>query len=166
MPSWKARRAVSFLKRTTGANHHVSDWQNLSPGPELRRIIADRLGWHMRKTWVGTGEIEYDFLVYNNDDHLVYQREVNPTDMANEDAITEQTWLDAMNDEDCPRWDENLEDALDLTYGMSSDIKENGSAYHAWVKSPEFTAQAPTKPLALVYAWLEATDQKFSGRPS
>ncbi len=144
----------------------MSDWKNLSPGPELRRIIAHRLGWHMRKIWVGTGEIEYDFLVYNNDDHLVYQREVSASDMANEDTITEHTWIEAMNDEDCPRWDENLEDTLDLTYGMDSDIQANGSIYRAWVKSPQFAAEAPTKPLALAYAWLEATDQKSSDKSS
>jgi hypothetical protein len=138
----------------------MTSWKTLLAGPHLRRIIAERLGWHMRKVWVGSGGIEYDYLVYNNDDHLVYQSEITADDLADEQTAEDQTWLEAMQDEDCPLWDHDFEEALDLAYGLEYNLIETEGIYSAWVKSSQYTGEAETKPLALVRAWLAATEDE------
>lgn len=133
-------------------------WKDLPAGHELRQLVALRLGWHMRKIPVGSNGIEYDFFIYDNDDRIVYQREITARDLENEQAAVEQTWLAAMEDNNCPRWDEELSEALDLAYGMERHVwHENGRAL-AWVKSEAFTAGAETESLAVVRAWLAATE--------
>jgi hypothetical protein len=135
----------------------VTQWKNLSAGPALRRVVAERLGWHMRKVWVGSGGIAYDFFVYDQDDRIVYHHAVTADAMQNEPTAIDTAWLGAMQDENCPRWDEDLEEALDLAYGMAHKVWSEGVVYHAWVKSDTFSAQATTAPLAVVRAWLVAT---------
>ena len=135
-----------------------SSWQDLPAGPHLRRVIAQRLGWHLRKNPVGVNGIAYDYLVYNNDDHIVYQREITAEDLQDEEVITNQTWLEAMSDEDCPRWDEDSAEARDLVYGMDHKIWQVDGRVSAWVKSDSFTGSGDTESLALVRAWLAATE--------
>lgn len=136
----------------------MTDWQHLPAGPELRHIIAERVGWHMRKIWVGSNGIEYDYLIYNNDDHLMYQREIAAGEQADEAALVQQTWLEAMSDLDCPLWDEDIAEARELAYGLDFAIEPNGNTFTAWVQSREFTGTGPTEALALVRAWLAATE--------
>ena len=132
-------------------------WSKLPPGPQLRRIIAERLGWHMRKIPVGHEGIAYDYLIYDNNDRFIYQREAKPDELENEATIIDQTWMAAVQDDECPPWDEDLSEALDLAYGMEREIwQENGTVY-AWVKSTDYPAEADTEPLAVVRAWLAAT---------
>jgi hypothetical protein len=133
-------------------------WKNLRPGPELRRIIAERLGWHIRKIPVGSGGVAYDHFVYDNDDRIAYHRAVGTQDTTSDEAAFTQTWLEAMNDPDCPRWDEDLSEALELAYGMERKVWQHNGSVQAWVKSPSFTAAAETEPLAVVRAWLAATE--------
>lgn len=129
-------------------------WKNLPAGPPLRRIIADALGWHMRKIWVGSRGIEYDFLVYDQYDTIVYQRAIMPEDLHDEEATTEDVWLAAVQDEDAPFWDEDLDEAEEIVFRYPYKVwEENGGAI-AWVHSEAFTAQAETPALALVRAWL------------
>jgi hypothetical protein len=135
-------------------------WQALPAGPELRCFIAERRGWHMRKIWVGSGGVEYDFLVYNNDDMLVFQREIDAAALADETQAERQTWLSAVNDDDCPRWDEDLDEAKDLVYGMDHNIQAQGEAFTAWVIAPDHSASGPTQALALVRAWLLVTEKQ------
>jgi hypothetical protein len=138
----------------------MPSWNTLPVGPQLRRLIAERLGWHMRKVWVGSGGIEYDYLVYNNDDHLIYQREITADDLADEQTAEDQTWLEAMQHEDCPLWDQDLDEALDLVYGLEYRIDESNGVFRAWVESPQYPGEAEAKPLALVRAWLTATEDE------
>lgn len=140
----------------------MTGWKSLPAGPHLRRIIAQRLGWHMRKVWVGSGGIEYDYLIYNNDDHLVYQREITRAELQNEQAAEDRTWLEAMQHENCPLWDEDLDEALDLAYGLKHDIHQSNGTYRAWVGSSQFTGEADSQPLAVVRAWLAATEDDDS----
>jgi hypothetical protein len=133
-------------------------WKSLPSGPELRRIVAERRGWHIRKIWVGSGGVEYDHYVYDNDDRIAYHREIKSGDATEDEAAFTQTWLEAMNDPDCPRWDEDLTEALDLAYGMQREIRQENGTVHAWVKSSTFTAAADTEPMAIVLAWLAATE--------
>ena len=140
----------------------MTNWQNLSAGPELRQIIAERLGWHMRKTPVGSNGIAYDYLIYNNDDHLMYQREIATHEQADEATLTAQTWLAAMSDPDCPRWDEDIEEARDLTYCTDYAVQQTPDGFAAWVRSPEYTSTAPTEALALARAWLASTEATAS----
>lgn len=132
-------------------------WRHLPAGAALRRIVAERLGWHLRKVWVGSAGIEYDFLIYDNDDRLVYQREIRAADLEDEGAAVDQTWLYAMEDEACPRWDQDLDEARDLAFGMDQRIWQAGSTMYAWVKSSQYAGEADTQPLAVVRAWLAAT---------
>ena len=133
-------------------------WKNLPAGPELRRIIAERRGWHIRKIPVGSGGVDYDHYVYDNDDRIAYHRAIMSGDEMDDETAFAQTWLEAMNDPDCPRWDEDLAEALDLAYGMERDIRQENGRVHAWVKSLSFNAAADTEPLAVVRAWLAATE--------
>lgn len=133
-------------------------WKSLPPGPELRRIIAERRGWHIRKIPVGSGGVAYDHFVYDNDDRIAYHRAIMSSHVADEEMAYTQTWLEAMNDPDCPRWDEDLAEALDLAYGMEREIWQDNGNILAWVKSPAFAASADTEPLAVVRAWLAATE--------
>ncbi len=136
----------------------MTDWQELPAGPELRQIIAERLGWHIRKIWVDSHGIDYDYLVYNNDDHLMYQREIASGEALGEATITKQVWQAAMKDPDCPRWDEDVAEARDLAYGLDYHIQPTVAGFTAWVKSPEYVGQAHTEALALVRAWLATPD--------
>lgn len=129
-------------------------WKDLPAGPQLRRIIVDALGWHMRKIWVGSRGIEYDFLVYDQYDRLVYQRAIMPEDLENEDQTTEDVWMEAVQDEECPLWDEDLDEAEDIVFRYPYKVWEADGIASAWVHAPEFTAQAETPALALVRAWL------------
>jgi hypothetical protein len=136
----------------------MNAWQNLPAGPQLRQIIAERLGWHMRKIPVGSNGIAYDYLIYNNDDHLMYQREIAANDLTDEAAHIAQTWLAAMNDPDCPRWDEDIQEAHDLAYGRAYAVQPTPDGFTAWVQSPDYTGTGTTKALALARAWLASTD--------
>lgn len=133
-------------------------WKDLAPGPALRRIIAERRGWHIRKILVGSGDIAYDYFVYNEDDMLVYQREITNDDLADEAGAEQVTWLQAMDDEDCPRWDEDLDEAEYLVYGLDYDIRAHEGHFHAWVTAPEHSGTGASEALALVRAWLAATE--------
>ncbi len=133
-------------------------WKNLPSGPQLRRVIAERLGWHLRKIWVGSAGVEYDLLIYDNDDRLAYQREITAAELENEAAAIDETWSAAMEDENCPRWDEDAVEALDLAFGMAHQISQDGDTIRVWVKSAEFSGEAETKALAAVRAWLAATE--------
>ena len=133
-------------------------WKSMLPGPELRRIIAERRGWHIRKIPVGSGGVDYDHFVYDNDDRIAYHRAVESGDEADDETAFTQTWLEAMNDPDCPLWDEDLAEALDLAYGIEREIWQENGSIQAWVKSPAFIASANTEPLAVVRAWLAATE--------
>lgn len=126
----------------------------MPPGPKLRRLIAERLGWHMRKVWVGSRGVEYDYIVYDNDDRRVFQQEITAADLQNEPAAAEAVWLAAMDDDNCPRWDENLNDATWLVVGHDYKIWREGDRFCAWVSMPEHAACASTEALALVQAWL------------
>lgn len=138
----------------------MTTWHTLAAGPELRRLVAERLGWHMRKTWVGTSSVEYDYLIYNEDDMLMYQREIGSAEASDAQQAETDTWLEAMRDEDCPRWDEDLLDARDLVYGLDHAIEQQDGQYHAWVDAPQHQGAAPTEALALVRAWLTATENQ------
>lgn len=133
-------------------------WKNLAPGPELRRIVAERLGWHIRKIPVGSGGVAYDHFVYDNDDRIAFHRAIATEDNSEDTAAYTQTWLEAMNDPDCPRWDEDLAEALDLAYGMERTIQHENGHVSAWVKAPAYGAIAATESLAVVRAWLAATE--------
>jgi hypothetical protein len=121
-------------------------------------MIAERRGWHIRKIPVGSGGIAYDHYVYDNDDRIAYHRAIPASDATEDEAAFAQTWLEAMNDPDCPRWDEDLAEALDLAYGMEREIRQEDDRVYAWVKSSAFSALADTEPLAIVLAWLAATE--------
>ena len=136
----------------------MTHWQDLPAGPELRVVIAQRLGWHMRQAWVGSNGIEYDYLIYNDADHLVYQREISSDDQSDEETLTSQTWLAAMNDPDCPRWDEDVTEVRDAIFGQDFEVQKTPTGYVAWVNSPTHEATAATEALALVKAWLAATE--------
>ena len=136
----------------------MTTWHTLPAGPELRRIIAERHGWHMRKTWVGSGSVEYDYLIYNEDDMLMYQREISGAEAADAAQAESMTWLAAMREEDCPRWDEDLTEALDLIYGLDHAVEVQDGQHHAWVEALEHRGVAETQALALVRAWLAATE--------
>ncbi|MBZ0299167.1 MAG: hypothetical protein K8J31_05480 [Anaerolineae bacterium] len=133
-------------------------WSTLPAGPTLRRIVAERLGWHIRKIWVGSGGVEYDLFVYDHDDRIAFHYALTKDHLADEQAAVDQAWHEAMEDEDCPRWDEDLAEALDLAYGMDRSVGPEDSMFRAWVRSDEFSATAATEPLAVVRAWLRATD--------
>jgi hypothetical protein len=137
----------------------MTDWKNLPAGPELRYLIAQRLGWHMRKIWVGSNGIEYDYMIYNNDDHLVYQREITAADLEDEPAAEWATWLAAMDDEDMPLWDEDPDETIDLTYGLDYAVRAENGLFIAWVQSEAHTGTAETEALAIVRAWLAATEE-------
>lgn len=131
-----------------------SEWLQLPAGPALRRIVAQRLGWHMRKIWVGSNGVEYDFIVYDNDDRYIFQREISPGEAQDDQAATDRTWLEAMNDEAVPRWDEDLNEARWLIGAADHRVwMENGMA-HAWVGAAQHQTQADSESLALVRAWL------------
>lgn len=134
--------------------HNHAHWKDLPAGPALRRIIVDALGWHMRKILVGSRGIEYDFLVYDQYDTIVYQRAITAEGMANEAQTTEDVWMEAVQDSECPRWDEDLDEAEDIVFRYEYKVWEADGQAFAWVHSPAFTAQAETPALALVRAWL------------
>lgn len=136
----------------------TAPWRQLPAGPALRRIIAERLGWHMRRVWVSSDGVEYDCFVYDHEDRIVYHQALTADDLTNEQAAIERIWHAAMQDENCPLWDEDPDEAQDLAYGMMRKVwRENGSIY-AWVRSTEFTGEAESEPLAIVRAWLAATE--------
>jgi hypothetical protein len=128
--------------------------QTLPAGVELRRQIAIKAGWHMRKIWVGSRGIEYDFIIYDNDDRMIYQREITAEDLKDERLVTESVWLEAMADDETPRWEENIEDALWLIDRTPYNLQQNDHGYHAWVGAEHYSATAGTQPLALLRAWL------------
>ena len=132
----------------------MTDWQHLPPGPELRRKIAQSAGWHMRKIPVSSGGVAYDFFIYDNDDRLAFHREITPDDLQDEDQAITETWLAAMQDEDTPRWDEDLEDALWLIDKKPHQTRLENGSYQAWVSTEDYQGQGETEPLALMRAWL------------
>ncbi len=132
----------------------MSDWRNLPEGVELRYLIAERAGWHMRKIWVGSRDVEYDFIVYDNDDRMIYQREITAEDLQEEEKTIHEVWLSAMEDEDTPRWDDNLEDALWLIDRTPYQSWQTDRQFQAWVGAKQYSAQGETEPLALMRAWL------------
>ncbi|MGQ9887712.1 MAG: hypothetical protein ACUVSX_04395 [Aggregatilineales bacterium] len=71
--------------------------------PELRRLVAQRLGWHMRKVWVESRGVEYDYIVYDNNDRYIFQQKITAADLQDEAAAAEAVWLAAMRDDNCPR---------------------------------------------------------------
>lgn len=129
-------------------------FDNTLTGPALRRTIAERLGWHMRKIWVGSRGVEYDFIIYDNDDRHVYQQEITTVDLQNEQDTVDVVWIAAMSDENCPRWDENLNEATWLVIGHDYKIWREDDLVCAWVGTPEHKASGATEALALVRAWL------------
>lgn len=131
-----------------------TEWLQLPAGPALRRIVAQRLGWHMRKIWVGSNGVEYDFIVYDNDDRYIYQREITPEEAQEDSSATESTWLEAMNDDAVPRWDEDLNDARWLVGAAKYQVWVEDGMAHAWVGADHHRAQADSESLALVRAWL------------
>ncbi len=128
--------------------------------PELRRLVAERLGWHMRKVWVGSRGVEYDYIVYDNNDRHIFQQEITAADLQDEPAAAEAVWLAAMRDDNCPRWDEDLNDATWLVVGQDYKIWREGDRACAWVGTPEHAACAATEALALVRAWLLFTQAR------
>lgn len=141
----------------------MTNRQTLPPGPELRRIIAQRTGWHMRKVFVGSQGIEYDFIVYDNDDRMIYLREITAEDLHDEDATTRRVWLEAMNDEECPRWDEDTEDALWLIDQTPYQVSATNGQFNAWVGQTACAGSADVEALALMRAWLAWTDLNPTG---
>ncbi|MBZ0291901.1 MAG: hypothetical protein K8L99_04965 [Anaerolineae bacterium] len=137
----------------------MTDWQNLPSGPALRHQIARSAGWHMRKIPVSTNGVEYDFFIYDNDDRLAYHREVTSADLENEAQTEDETWLAAMEDEDTPRWDEDLDDALWLIDRNPYKLWQSEDQFHAWVGEEQYAAQGDTEPLALIRAWLSWADE-------
>ena len=136
----------------------MSGWQNLPAGSELRQFIARRAGWHMRKIWVGSRGIEYDFIVYDNDDRMIYQREITANDLRNEEKTAHEVWLAAMEDDETPRWDEDVADALWLIDRTPRQSWQDNGQFHAWVGTEQYSARGETEPLALMRAWLAWTE--------
>lgn len=132
----------------------MTNWRELSPGPELRRIIAERLGWHMRKVWVGSGGVEYDYIVYDDADRFVYQREMTKGDLIDEQAATDAVWREAVESDESPHWDSNDNDAMWLIVNGEYKLWQTGDTHHAWVESADFSGSGPTEALAIVRAWL------------
>lgn len=131
------------------------DGRDMPSGPALRRVIAARLGWYMRKIQVGSRGVEHDYVVYDGDDRRVYQQEITAADLADEQATAAAVWLAAMSSDNCPRWDENLNDATWLVVGLDYKIwREAGRAW-AWVGTPAHAASAADEALALARAWLD-----------
>ncbi len=131
------------------------DGRDMPSGPALRRVIAARLGWYMRKIQVGSRGVEHDYVVYDGDDRRVYQQEITAADLADEQAAAAAVWLAAMSSDNCPRWDENLNDATWLVVGLDYKIwREAGHAW-AWVGTPAHAASAADEALALARAWLD-----------
>ena len=132
----------------------MSGWQNLPAGSELRQFIARRAGWHMRKIWVGSRGIEYDFIVYDNDDRMIYQREITADDLRNEEKAAHEVWLAAMEDDETPRWDEDVADALWLIDRTPRQSWQENGQFHVWVGTEQYSAHGETESLALMRAWL------------
>lgn len=124
------------------------------PGPALRCAIAQCLGWHLRKIRVGSRGIEYDYVIYTHDDRRIYQQEMTAADLSDEQAAAAAVWHAAMNSENCPRWDENLNDATWLVVGLDYKIWREGDRACAWVGAPQHAACAAAEALALARAWL------------
>ena len=141
----------------------MTSWQTMKPGPELRRIIAQRIGWHMRKVYVGSQGIEYDFIVYDNDDRMIYLREIKPEDLQDEEATTHAVWLEAMKNEDSPRWDEDVDDALWIIDQTPYSVQHTNGQFNAWVGEAAYTGSAEAEALALMRAWLTWTDHHPTG---
>jgi hypothetical protein len=120
-------------------------------------VIAERLGWHMRKIRVGSRGIEYDYIVYDSDDRYVYQQEITAADLDDEPGTAASVWLAAMTGDNCPRWDENLNDATWLVIGLDYKIWREADRACAWVGTPQYSACAAAEALALVRAWLAYT---------
>lgn len=137
------------------------NWQTLSPGPALRCQVARTAGWHMRKIPVGTDGV-YDFFIYDNDDRIAYHREITSADLENITQAEDETWLAAMQDEDTPRWDEDMDDALWLIDRNPYQLWQADGRFHAWVGEKQYAAQGETEPLALIRAWLAWADEHLN----
>lgn len=132
----------------------MTDWQTLPPGPLLRWKIARSAGWHMRKIPVNTGDIACDFFIYDNDDRLAYHRAITFEELQDEEAVIAATWIAAMNDDDTPRWDEDMDEALWLIDRSPYEIHPADTGYRVWVGAEQYTGHGETKPLALMRAWI------------
>lgn len=136
----------------------MTDWRTLPPGPQLRRIIAEHKGWHMRKIWVGSGGVEYDYIVYDEGDRYIHQCELSKEDLSDPESAEARVWLEAMESDECPRWDEHDNDAMWLIVQGEYKLWQDGGMHHAWVSAPEYNGSGPTEALAISRAWLAWTE--------
>ena len=147
----------------------MSEWQTMEAGPQLDRLIAERLGYHVEfRTWDHNGESErYGALITADG-----KEEVTAWDLEREDP--ELVWEHALSHNpecggywDLPSWSWNLNAAFTLVSEMVDQFRV-GLADMGWKaevviwsndKSPN-TQYADTPSLAICKAWLAYQDAK------